>query len=322
MPFTKNILTMRKLYKIAISGLFLLAMTTLFVNGQVSINMDGSQPDNTAILDVKSSNRGMLIPRMTAAQIGAIVQPADGLMVYNTENGKIYLFVSATNVWNELSYGTGTILPPWVCGNALVDSRDGKSYKTVLIGSQCWMAENLNIGTMVAVNTNQLNNSTLEKYCFGNTTVNCGIYGGLYQWDEMMQYVTTPGVQGICPTGWHLPTDAEWCTLEQSVDPTITCASVGDRGLDCGGKLKEEGTTHWLAPNAGATNSSGFTALPGGFVAGADDWDITYIAIFWTSTEYNATKAWRRWPHYYDAKIRRDRDEPKTCGYSVRCVKN
>jgi uncharacterized protein (TIGR02145 family) len=72
---------------------------------------------------------------------------------------------------------------------------------------------------------NQTDNGTIEKYCFDNTETNCDVYGGLYQWNEMMQYSTAPGVKGICPTGWHLPTDAEWCTLEQEVDPTITCST-------------------------------------------------------------------------------------------------
>ena len=75
------------------------------------------------------------------------------------------------------------------------------------------MAENLNVGTRISGSSNQTNNSIIEKYCYDDLEANCNTYGGLYQWDEAMQYSATEGVKGICPTGWHLPTDAEWTTL-------------------------------------------------------------------------------------------------------------
>ncbi len=128
------------------------------------------------------------------------------------------------------------------------------------------------------------NNSIIEKYCYNNSTANCDIYGGLYQWNEMMQYTTTPGAQGICPaTGWHLPTDAEW---------TILTTFLGGEGI-AGGKMKttgtiEAGTGLWYAPNTGATNESGFTALPGGYRSDNGDFDgLGYYAYFWSSTEIN-----------------------------------
>ena len=99
------------------------------------------------------------------------------------------------------------------CGNPIIDVRDGQSYNTVLIGAQCWMAENLNLGTMIQGTTEMSDNSIVEKYCYNNNTANCDVYGGLYQWHEIMQYINTPGVQGLCPANWHLPTDAEWTIL-------------------------------------------------------------------------------------------------------------
>lgn len=119
----------------------------LNIMSQVAINDDGSEPDGSAMLDVKSTAKGMLIPRMTKNQIETIVSPADGLQAYNTDDGKLYIFVNLDNEWKELSYGTGTISSPWTCGDALLDVRDGQSYTTVQIGTQCWMAENLNVGT-------------------------------------------------------------------------------------------------------------------------------------------------------------------------------
>ncbi len=214
------------------------------------------------------------------------------------------------------------------CGDLLFDERDGQSYATVQIGTQCWMAENLNLGTMINSTTGgtnndgeQTSNGIFEKYCYDNNLSNCDTYGGLYQWDEMMQYSTVEGTQGICPSGWHLPTDAEWCTLEQEVDPTITCNSMDFRGLDGGGKLKDIGTTFWFYPNAGASNTSGFTALPGGYCTPAGLFgDITFVAIFWSSTGDSST-AWYRGLSRSFAKISR---YPNSIpyGYSVRCLKD
>ncbi|MEI6899229.1 MAG: FISUMP domain-containing protein, partial [Bacteroidota bacterium] len=103
--------------------------------------------------------------------------------------------------------------PAFTCGNNLVDIRDGKSYPTVQIGTQCWMSSNLNSGITNSGMTNQRDNCIPEKYCLNDIPANCNLLGGLYQWDEMMQYDDTPAKQGICPPGWHVPTEAEWNTL-------------------------------------------------------------------------------------------------------------
>jgi uncharacterized protein (TIGR02145 family) len=210
----------------------------------------------------------------------------------------------------------------WVCGLPFADERDGQSYETVLIGDQCWMAENLNIGTMVNGSSNQTDNEDIEKYCYNNSDANCDTYGGLYQWDEMMQYVTTEGAQGICMDGWHLPTDAEWCVLEQEVDPTITCSITGWRGVDGGGKLKETGTTHWNSPNTGATNSSGFTALPGGYRGTDGSLSMQgYGGYWWASSQNDASVAWSRYLYYGDAQVYRY-DLNKPHGFAVRCLQD
>jgi len=229
--------------------------------------------------------------------------------------------IDKNDVW-EQNIGEGSQLPI-DCGDVLIDYRDGQSYNTVLIGGQCWMAENLNIGTMINGSSNQTDNSTIEKYCYDDNTSNCNTYGGLYQWDEMMQYVTTEGTQGICPYGWHLPTDAEWCTLENFVDAgTISCTSTDWRGIDAGGNLKETGTTHWSSPNTGATNSSGFTALPGGVRYPDGSFGaLTVYANFWTSS-VDGTSAWRRYLYYLYAQVRRNTNVTHAYGFSVRCIKD
>ncbi|MBE0646231.1 MAG: hypothetical protein IH596_00435 [Bacteroidales bacterium] len=102
---------------------------------------------------------------------------------------------------------------PFNCGENLTDIRDGKVYPTVVLGSQCWMASNLNYGNVIASSQVQRDNCLFEKYCLSDNPVNCTSYGGMYQWDEMMDYAADNGAQGFCPPGWHIPTEAEWNTL-------------------------------------------------------------------------------------------------------------
>ena len=307
--------------------LTLMLLATLALNAQVAVNTDGSNPDGSAILDVKSTDKGLLIPRMTQTQIKAITNPANGLTVFNTNDSKFYTYVLDDNKWKEIQFGSGTITPgvgTLTCGEAFVDIRDGQYYPTVQIGTQCWMQKNLNIGTRINGSNDQTDNDTIEKYCYDNDIANCDTYGGLYQWDEMMQYVTTEGTQGICPDGWHLPTDTEWKTLEMYLGMSQTHADAADawRGADEGGKLKETGFTHWSSPNTGATNSSGFTALAGGSrqIAGSFG-NLTIYGIFWSSSKNGTTNAWSRYLSYNYAKVYRE-GTYKAYGFSVRCVKD
>ncbi len=209
----------------------------------------------------------------------------------------------------------------WSCGVAITDLRDAKIYQTVIIGSQCWMKQNLNIGTRIDGNVDQANNSIIEKYCSNNNEGYCNVYGGLYQWDEMMQYLETEGTKGICPTGWHIPSDGEWKQLEMYLGMSQSDADkYGYRGTDEAGKLKETGTAHWKSPNTGATNSSGFTALPGGY----RDTDASFgkvgsVASFWTSSPTGSGNAWVHDLYYADSLVGRN-GYGRLVGFSVRCV--
>jgi uncharacterized protein (TIGR02145 family) len=253
---------------------------------------------------------------------------------YNSEGSGTGTFTSnltgltAGTLYYVRAYATnsvGTAYGNEINFNTSISDFDGNLYKTVTIGSQVWMAENLK--------TTKYNDGIELPNISANSTW-AGLSSGAYCWYQN-NYATYGSVSAamynwyavntgkLCPTGWHIPTDAEWCTLEQYVDPTITCNSTGQRGVDGGGKLKETGTTHWLSPNNGATNSSGFTALSGGFRwSDGVFYDYPYIACFWTSTECSSTNAWRRWVHYYYTQITRDTESPKGNGYSVRCVKD
>ena len=119
------------------------------------------------------------------------------------------------DIWHP-NFGLITKVPStlgWECSMGLEDFRDGQIYNTVQIGEQCWMAENLNIGTQINIISEQTDNGVLEKYCYNNDVANCEVYGGLYQWQESMQYSSQQAVQGICPLGWHIPTDEEFIIL-------------------------------------------------------------------------------------------------------------
>ncbi|MCD4735497.1 MAG: hypothetical protein K8R53_05605, partial [Bacteroidales bacterium] len=175
--------------------------------------------------DKKVINSNSIL-RMSTSEIEAICFPEDGYLIYNTDDCKLYVYRNCSLTWTEVQLGTNIITPAFRCGDDLIDVRDNQTYKTVQIGNQCWMAENLNIGNMVNGNVLQSNNDIIEKYCYDNIRDHCGVYGGLYQWNEMMQYKTTLGIQGICPQNWLLPTDIDWCILEKSVDSTITCSST------------------------------------------------------------------------------------------------
>jgi uncharacterized protein (TIGR02145 family) len=210
---------------------------------------------------------------------------------------------------------------------SFLDSRDNQFYKTVTIGTQTWMAENLNFGTMINSTTdadNQTDNGIIEKYCYSNDGANCTTYGGLYQWDEMMQYVTTEGTQGVCPTGWHLPTDAEWKTLEIALGMTQSEADgTGFRGTDQGSQLagNEPLWTNESLDQNGAFGSSGFAALPAGYRFTSGSFALqSDVAYFWSSGE-SGGNAWSRSLDHYDPRVVRSANS-MSFGFSVRCVQD
>lgn len=193
----------------------------------------------------------------------------------------------------------------------------GQSYSTIQIGTQCWMGENLNVGIMINGQKDMMNNDTIEKYCFDDDTANCEVYGGLYQWNELMNYTTTDN-KGICPTGWHIPTHNEMNVLHEYLGGS----------LESGRKLKEVGFDHWDEPNAGASNSSGFTALPGGernietgITVHGQFTSLGRHAIFWTSTSHPNSDA-QAWDLFFESVVFSGTFPHQNYGLSVRCVKN
>ena len=212
---------------------------------------------------------------------------------------------------------------PFICGDPIIDTRDEQIYNTVQIGEQCWMAENMNIGEMINGSEDMTDNSVIEKYCYENNPLNCNEYGGLYQWNEMMQYVTDTTTQGICPEGWYLPSDFKFKILEGNVDSQYPVGDTiwnnsGWRGFDVGKILKS--TTGWYQ-NTG-TDAFGFTVIPGGkrsYNGSFNNYERN--AHFWSSSEQDNGNAGSRYFLYsYDWAHRANYG--KIYGYSVRCLKD
>jgi len=193
----------------------------------------------------------------------------------------------------------------FICGASKVNY-GGKAYNTVLIGNQCWLKENLDIGTMVQGFSNQLDNGILEKYCHNNDPNNCNTYGGLYQWNEAMQYVTTEGAQGICPPGWHIPKLTEFQTLAAAVNNDGNALKREDQGSGSGQGTNASGFSAWLA---GLRNWSGYFS------------DLGIYTTFWSSTDNTAFNAYRLAMNGWASNIYLN-DYGKTFGISVRCLKD
>jgi uncharacterized protein (TIGR02145 family) len=227
------------------------------------------------------------------------------------------------------------------CGTRFTDSRDNKIYSTVKIGTQCWMTKNMNIGTRVAgsdYSTHQ--RAGIQKICYYDDESYCDIYGGLYSWAEAVNGENTgtgaatdataynqkcavddsPNTQGICPDGWHVPSDAEFKTLEMKLDMTEAQANAdGWRGTDQGTQLKSE--------TFGGTNTSLWSGLLSGFrdYSGSTfgrpfDWIGTY-GYSWSSSESSSSDAWARVLDVGEATVIRYNYD-KSYGYSVRCLLN
>jgi len=194
---------------------------------------------------------------------------------------------------------------------------DNNNYSVVALGTQIWMAENLNVGVRIDGRFTQTNNNIIEKYCYNDDVNNCNTYGGLYNCNEMMQYTKAEGTQGICPTGWHIPTDEEW---------TVLANYLGGDGF-AGEKMKVTGISHWLKSETKGTNESGFSALPAGRHLWIDSSYDNYFdqgthGYWWSSTESRFTNFLGRFTHYYSGGIWVVDNSIYDDGLSIRCIKN
>ena len=212
----------------------------------------------------------------------------------------------AANVHNSTkAYGT-------------ITDQQGNVYKTILIGNQEWMAENLKTSvyrngdaiTEISNNT-QWASLTNGAWCHfeNNSLIECP-YGKLYNW------FTIADPRGVCPTGWHIPTDGEWTQLTNFLGGEETAGS----------KMKSTGTDYWLSPNSGALNESGFSGLPGNYRYLNGEFQSTNpgendFAAFWSLTELQSNAAWGRYLYYSSSAINRG-SASKEEGHSIRCIRD
>ena len=202
------------------------------------------------------------------------------------------------------------------CGSCV--DIDGNSYETIQIGEQEWMAENLKVthyNNGDAIPTGYSNSEWVDldetetgAYAiYDDDPANAEIYGNLYNW------YTVDDDRGVCPEGWHVPSDDEYTVLTDYLGGTSVA----------GGKMKEAGLEHWNSPNTGATNESGFTGLPAGYRNGGngDYYSMGDYGYFWSSTEGNSNSAWYRKLDYDDSEVNRFSNDERS-GFSLRCLRD
>jgi len=188
---------------------------------------------------------------------------------------------------------------PFTCGDVLTDVRDNRTYQTVLIGTQCWFSTNLNTGAFLTSVQDQRDNCLIEKYCYEETGVNCLLWGGLYQWDELMEYGTDEEAQGICPPGWHVPSENEWDQL----------FSLYGGNAYAGDSLKPGGP-------------SGFHAIMAGARLINKSWDFNeFSGFFWSSTPHGP---WKGWAHGINSINHGISYYPsyRLNAFSIRCIRD
>ena len=278
--------------------IILLAIFTTFAATaqSVGINTDGSAANASAMLDVSSTTKGFLPPRMTTTQRDLLTSPATGLVLFNTTtNG---LEIKSSTSWISLKTSSDAVFLP-----------------TIVIGTQQWMEKNLEVvtyrnGDIIPQVTDATTwaGLTTGAWCYYNNDVaNGAIYGKLYNW-----YAVNDS-RGLAPQGWHVPTDTEWTTLTDKLGGATSVA---------GGKMKSVGTTKWTTPNTSATNESGFSGLPAGY---CDDtgpfFNIGNYGFWWSSSVYDSSKAWSRVMSSNLGTVTNPFNI-KAGGFSVRCLRD
>lgn len=274
-----------------------IVIISYFTSKAQSVGIGTSTPNSSAQLDVSSTNKGFLPPRMTTMERDLSTTPAEGLIIFNINTNSLQLYNSSG--WVSLSTPTtaAVFLP------------------TIVIGTQQWMSKNLDVafyrnGDPIpqVTDTNEWNNTFTGAWCYYNNDSTIGNkYGKLYNWYA----VNDP--RGLAPQGWHIPSDTEWTILETTLG-----------GLQAaGGKMKEAGTQNWTSPNTDGNNNSGFAGLPGGYRSHYGFFGYGGTNGYWWSSSLWLIPSWAIYRgldysignlgHGYNYKL---------YGFSVRCLRD
>ncbi|MBN1185565.1 MAG: family 16 glycosylhydrolase [Bacteroidales bacterium] len=289
---------------------FARAICGKYSTGSIFISY-GSQGDNTKIVyeSTKDPENKMILPEKESDAKGINLET---VMQYNAGDRLKFTGISGnySTVVVDVPTESKTIQFYFIqCTDG-----DGNNYPVVKIGTQVWMAENLkttkyneNAEIQLVINNSEWTTLQNPGYCWYNNegALNKNIYGGLYNWYAVNS-------RKICPLGWHVPSDLEWTTLIEY---------LGEQ--TAGGKLKETGNGHWSNQNTGATNETGFTALPGGHRLNYDGSfsNIRDFGYWWSTTESSTQGALARTMGYYYTDLSQG-NYPKEFGFSVRCIKD
>lgn len=301
---------------------------SLVLGNNANVGIGTSSPNAAAILDLNSTAKGFLPPRMTTQQMEAISNPAEGLMIYNV-NKKLIEYYNGTR-WKQNNYPLSVQID---CGQDFMDARDGNIYKSIQIGNQCWMAENLKT-TQYRNGENIEYPGTNDPLWTGNTTgayawsdndsaTWSNSYGALYNWHA----VVNP--KGLCPTGWHVPTNNEITVLTDFIGGLVSphgnelksCRQVNSPlGGNCNTSEHprwNENITHF------GTDDYGFASLPGGLRFGSGGFfSVGNYAYWWTSSSFNVGSAWAFALFYNTGDVILNNGYAKQGGMSVRCIKD
>jgi uncharacterized protein (TIGR02145 family) len=306
-----NFALFNKFFMKKFSCLMLVAVAVGFTAVAQNIGIGTPTPDSSALLELSSNSKGFLPPRMTTAERNTIANPAVGLQIYNTTTDCLEIF--GKGKWHAMY-----CIP---ADTTLITDIDGNSYPTVKICNQTWTKKNLNVsryrnGDIIPQVTDptQWANLTTGAWCYyNNDSANGAVYGKLYNWYA----VNDP--RGLAPEGWHVPSDGEWNKMTKCLDATVDTTAEGWLGTTIGTQLKS--TYGWFNGGNGS-NTSGFTALPGGFRY--DFGLFSHIGFYdnwWSTSDDGYSAAWFHAVLHDLSGVRRG-NPPKKNGLYIRLIKD
>jgi uncharacterized protein (TIGR02145 family) len=314
-----------------------IAQTTAVSGGNVMSDGGASVTARGVVWSTSSNPTVALSTKSTdGTGTGSFTSNLSGLTPNTTYYVRAYATNSAgTSYGNEVSFKTNAAPPP-----SNVTDIDGNIYPTVTIGTQVWMAENLRttkyrdgsaipvVASAITWALNRDNSTPSPMMCWYNndqSAYTANKMGALYNWYAINS--ATNGNKNVCPSGWHVPSDAEWNVLIDNLDPLYNPTAI-TQSTTAGSKMKSTGTIQqgnglWEPPNTDATNSSGFSGLPGGLrnAANGSFFDIGGLGHWWTSTEKSTLEVWYRSLFCNSGEVRR-MPTGKAPGLSVRCLKD